>query len=825
MALKPRHKRRFFWGAICTIATIALAVVIIPPMITLNKLKPVVEKSIYEQTNVPIKLDGDIHFSLIGGATIVAHDVTIPTAKIASVLFSIPFRGFFNIENSKLTGPVIIYDAEITIDKLSPAAFNHNIEIYNSKINFMGRKFHIVRADFTDNEFHGIIRTPEHKYEVEFSGDNFHIKNKNSNLDITGKMFSDGSINGHISLETDNINEWFGFKTPKIEQKIKLSMNFEWNGGDGYRFTNIVSDHFSGNITFYPNGEKTIQLVSDNLDYDFTFLLNPDELIHNTKLNLNFYGDLRFQGKNFNHLLIDATGTQDTLQISKIIIGDTQISGGLITKNGAKNIKITLPIDNKTAKCLFSGTPKNWTCSKFVYDNLSGSLSVDNDVFFINVTSKTKMPTDEKLLSLARKLGKSGTIKFSFADISGTYQITSTDIIPTYNYAKNKTLKWLNINIPFLPEFMKTASGDFSWNNGMLTFTPYDKQWQLSTYDNYFYISGTSFKSWLPSDLDTRFLQDSSYTISGFFDGNKISNMNLNIAGHEFSGSASGKNLTLNTETFNIEPFINPQYTNNSEQMEFLSNLPILTLFNLPFNISLSSGALIYKNSKYNNFLYTLKPESQTFSITDLTRGNLLTTIERNKTNYTIFTQLNRFVINGPLLSSNMPLNIRDTMITGQITMKTNGQIAHDIYYNMSGNLDLSFSDGYIVGFGFDDFYASAENITILNSEFALSRALKGGQSRIKKMRLVGTYSNGNFISTEAIDLSTRHTDIIGGLAITDGLMTGEFDIIMRGTAPSPSTINLGVLPDGTRKYSLSEIMQNLDPHYMRAFIKTHDKF
>lgn len=825
MALKPRHKRRFFWGAICTIAAIALAVVIIPPMITLNKLKPVVEKSIYEQTNVPIKLDGDIHFSLIGGATIVAHDVTIPTAKIASVLFSIPFRGFFNIENSKLTGPVIIYDAEITIDKLSPAAFNHNIEIYNSKINFMGRKFHIVRADFTDNEFHGIIRTPEHKYEVEFSDDNFHIKNKNSNLDITGKMFSDGSINGHISLETDNINEWFGFKTPKIEQKIKLSMNFEWNGGDGYRFTNIVSDHFSGNITFYPNGEKTIQLVSDNLDYDFTFLLNPNELIRNTKLNLNFYGDLRFQGKNFNHLLIDATGTQDTLQISKIIIGDTQISGGLITKNGAKNIKITLPIDNKTAKCLFSGTPKNWTCSKFVYDNLSGSLSVDNDVFFINVTSKTKMPTDEKLLSLARKLGKSGTIKFSFADISGTYQITSTDIIPTYNYAKNKTLKWLNINIPFLPEFMKTASGDFSWNNGMLTFTPYDKQWQLSTYDNYFYISGTSFKSWLPSDLDTRFLQDSSYTISGFFDGNKISNMNLNIAGHEFSGSASGKNLTLNTATFNIEPFINPQYTNNSEQMEFLSNLPILTLFNLPFNISLSSGALIYKNSKYNNFLYTLKPESQTFSITDLTRGNLLTTIERNKTNYTIFTQLNRFVINGPLLSSNMPLNIRDTMITGQITMKTNGQIAHDIYYNMSGNLDLSFSDGYIVGFGFDDFYASAENITILNSEFALSRALKGGQSRIKKMRLVGTYSNGNFISTEAIDLSTRHTDIIGGLAITDGLMTGEFDIIMRGTAPSPSTINLGVLPDGTRKYSLSEIMQNLDPHYMRAFIKTHDKF
>ena len=825
MALKPRHKRRILWGAICAIATITLAVIIIPPMITLNSFIPMVERSVFEQTNVPAKLNGDIHFSLVGGATIVAHDVSVPTAHIGSVMFSIPFRAFFDIQNAKLNGPVVVYDADITVDKLTPASFNHNIEIYNSTLKFMGRKFYIVRADFTNNEFHGIIRSEEHKYDVEFSGDTFHIKNKNNNLDITGQMFSDGSIRGHISVTTDSINDWFGISQPKITTPVDLSMDFQWNGGNGYKFTNIHANNVSGNIEIFPNGDKDIQLVSNDLTMDFSFLLLPNELIHKTNLNLDFYGDLSFQKHKFNHLRIVATGTHDMLQITNIIIDDIAVTGGSITSNGAQNLMITAPIDDTTAMCIFSGTPTNWGCSKFTYNNLWGSLSVDNDTFYIDVESDTPMPTNEKLLSLARRLGKTGTIKFRFSDIAGTYKITDTDIIPSYSYAQNKTLKWLNLNMPFLPKEMQNTPGDFSWYNGMLTFTPHNKQWQLSTYDNYFYLTGNSFKSWLPQNMDTRFLSDSKYTISGFYDKNKISNLNIKIADHDFSGSASGKNLTLNTTHLNLESFLNPDFISNSEQMEFLANSPVLSMFNLPFNISLSANAMEYNGNKYNNFLYSLKQNSQTFSITDATRGNLLGTIERNKTNYDIFAQFNRFVINGELLSSQMPLNIRDTMITGQIIMKTSGQIAHDIYYNMSGDIDLSFTGGYLVGLGFDGFYGSAQNINTLNAEYALSRAMTGGESKIQDMRIVGTYSNGNFISTEAINLSTRHTNIVGGMAIKDGQMTAEFDIIMRGTSPEPATIQLGLLPSGGRQYSLSEIMKNFDVKFMRAFLETHDRF
>lgn len=825
MALKPRHRRRIFWGIICTIIALVMAMIFIPPMITLNSLKPMVEKSVAEQTNVPAKLNGDIHFSLIGGATIVAHDVNVPTAHIGSVIFSIPFRSFFDIKNARLNGPVVVYDADITIDKLAPAFFNHNIELYNSDINFMGRKFHIVRADFTDNEFHGIIRTAEHKYDVEFSGDTFKIVNKNDKLEIRGQMFSDGSIRGHISVETDHINEWFNIQKPKITKTVKLDMDFEWNGGNGYKFTNITADNVSGNIEIFPNGDKDIQLVSNDLNMDFSFLLATNDLINRTKLNLDFYGDLTFMRHKFHHLRIQATGTNNAFQIANIIADNIAITGGTITGNGAKNLMITMPINKTPAMCLFSGTPKKWECSKFSYGNISGSLSVDGDTFYINMESNKKMPTDDQLLEMVKRFGTNGIIKFRFSDIAGTYKISPSGITPSYSYAQNKTLKWLNIDMPFLPDFIRNAPGNFSWNKDMLTFAPHNKQWQLSMYDNYFHLTGKNYKTWLPIDMDTRFLRDGAYSISGFYDKNRISNLNIKISGHEFSGSASGQNITLNTTSLDLESFINPEFTKNAEQMEFLANAPVLTLFNLPLNISLSANTLIYNGNSYKNFLYSLKQNSQTFSITDAERGNLLATVERDKSKYNIFAQLNRFVINGKLLSPQMPLNIRDTMITGQIVMNTSGQIANDIYYNMSGDIDLTFYDGYLIGLGTDEFYASAKNITRLNAERALARALTGGETKIKEMRIVGTYSDGNFISTEAINLSARHTDIIGGMAITDGLMTAEFDIIMRGTAPDVATIELGILPNGGHQYSLSDIMQNIDINFMRAFIETHDRF
>jgi len=824
MALKPRHKRRIFWTIFSLIGAIALAIILVPPMITLNSFKPMVEQSILAQTNVPAKLNGNIHFSLIGGATIVAHDVVVPNTRIGSVMFSIPFHSVFDIKNAKLNDAVVVYDAEITIDKLAPAMFNHDIEIYNSTINFLGRKYYIVRADFTDGAFHGTIRSDEHKYDVEFSGDTFHIKNKNNNLNITGQMYSDGSTRGQISLDTDNVNDWLGFSEPKINQPVHMTANFEWDGGHGYKFTDIVADNFSGNIERAPDGSTIIQLVSDNADIDFSFLFNPNRPAQNTTYNLDLYGKIKLGQFEFKHFKAVVQSTENKFQITNVIADDITITGGTITRDGAQNIMITMPVDGVNTMCLFSGTPTDWQCSKFTYGDISGHLSVSDGKYKIVAHSDTPHPTATETNNILKKLGNDGTIDFTFSDIGGTYNVDKKNTTTSYNFAKDKTLQWLNINLPFLPPFMKTDHGDVKWNNGMMTFTPYNGQWQLSAYDNYFYLTGTSFKKWLPN-LDLQSLNDNSYSITGFYNNGKISNLVIKIAGHEFTGSVSGNNITLHTSTLAIDAFTNNDYFANFAELEFLSNSPILIPFNLPVNISLSADTLIYNGNEFRNFVYALKPDSQTFSISDLSRGNLLATIERDKINYDIFVQLNRFVINGTLLSKHMPLNLRDTTITAEIALTTHGHIAHDIYYNMAGNMDMSFEGGYLIGMSFDKFYASAENITTLNAEYALSDALGGGETKLKHMHIVGTYDRDNFITTEPITLSMRHTDAIGGLAISNGQMTAEFDLTLRGTAPTPATIQLGIFPDNTRQYSLSEIMQDIDVGFMRAFVRTHDRF
>ena len=434
------------------------------------------------------------------------------------------------------------------------------------------------------------------------------------------------------------------------------------------------------------------------------------------------------------------------------------------------------------------------------------------------------MPTDDTFIKMVKKLGTSGRIDFQFSDIGGTYEINGDKTHAKYNFAKNKTLAFMGTNIPFLPEFMKDAHGDFAWRGGMLTFTPYDGTWQLSQYDNYFHLSGHSFKAWLPN-IDLQSINDSEYTVSGFYQDGQISNLTIKINDHEFTGSASNNSITLHTPQLSIDAFKNHAFIDNYAELEFRTNEPLLILFGIPANIALSAERLIYNGNEYNNFVYSLKPNAQTFSIMDASRGNMLATIERDKINYEIFAQLNRFVINGYLLSDNMPLNIRDTTITGQIEMTTSGQIAHDIYYNLRGTLDLTFDGGYLSGLGIDGFYASAENITSLNAEYALSRALSGGETALKQMQIIGEYERGNFITTAPTTIAMRHTTGIGGFAITDGYMTAEFDLTLRGTAPTPATIQLSIIPDGMREYSLSDIMRQIDPGFMRAFVKTHNKF
>lgn len=823
MALKPRYKRRIFWTIMSVAGAAAIAVVVVPPMVTLNSLKPRIEQVIAEQTGITAKIRGDVHFSLLGRATIVAHDIVVPMGDIGAAMFAMPLSDLLDLNNAVFSGNITIYNASVTVDSLAPQDFNHNITIYNSNVHFKGKDYEILRGVMHGGQLTGQIRTNDHKYSIEYQDDEFHITNNEMN--VVGHLFANGTARGRMALETRDINGWFEFPQPKITERVNMTMNFEWDGDTGFNFTDIQSSNFSGNIEILPSGDKNIQLTARDIDIDFSFLMSPNRILNRTKMNLDFSGDIKFENYNFHHIKVNAIGTPSKFQIASIVADDITMSGGTIDADGAHDVMVSMPLLGQTAVCMYSGTPQNWKCSDFSYGDMTGSLSVADGAFEIFVQSARPMPPREELEKLTSKLGRHGKINFQFSDIGGTLEISDKNISPSYTFAHDKTIKWLTSDLAFLPAAMQDDIGDFRRNKNQMDFIPHSGRWTLSMTGNQFLITGTDARDWI-ANIDTRiFNENMPYQISGTYDKDAISDLIIQVAGMEFTGRAVRNNITLHTQILNLDSFVSQNYTDNRAELEFMIQSPIMLPFDVPVNLSLTADKLIYNGDVFANFVYALKPGTQTFSITDRDRGSLLATIEKQNGKYNIAATINKFVIVGSLLSSQMPLNIRDTVITAEINMTTHGNIEHDIWYNLTGDMDMSFDGGYLMGVGFDEFYASAPDIKTLNAEYALARALESGETQIKNMRLVGRYADGDFETTSPLELSMRHVDGTGRIEIKDGQMKSDLKLTLRGTSPLPAPISLQIAPNGARSYSLTEIMNNFDASYMRDFVKTHNRF
>lgn len=824
MAIKPRYKRRIGWTLVGVIAAAFIALVFVPPTITLNYMKPQLESAVLTQTGIKAEFNGDINFSLLGHATIVARDIVVPFGTVHSAMFSVPWFSVFHPNNAELTGPVSLYNARFKINNLDAIDFKNKFTLYNSVINFRSHDYEIIRGTLENGRFNGTVRTAQHKYDVTFERDEFVIRNQNNRVHIVGRLYSDGSARGQMSIITDDVNKWFEFNEPQINETVDLTMNFEWDGGTGFHFTDIVANNLSGNIRLYPDGRRDIELSARDMDFDFSFLMKPAKLLQGTNLKLDFYGDIKFGDMQFSHIKVNAIGTNDKLQIGNIIADDFALTGGTIDATGAHDIMAVMHMDDADTMCLFSGTPDAWQCEKYSHGNMSGSLWVNGDEFDIVVNAPVPMPDIQTVRKNALDFGSRGIVHFKFADAAGTLTIDGNKIRPEFTFAKNKDLGWLGAKLPFLPKSMADAVGDFQWESGAVVFHPHNQNWQMAVQNDYFYIYGNNFKEWFPN-LDLRFLRDNIYTVSGEYKDGVVSDLTINIANHVFTGAMVDDAITLKTDVLNIDSFLSQTYMDRFEEMSFLSMHPLLVPFDVNVKISLSADTLVYDGLEYKNFVYSLRPNVQAFSITDDYRGNILATITRDGTNYDISLQLNRFATRGKILNDSMPLNIGESYVTGDIAMKTNGMIAHDIEYNLNGTIDLTFTSGYIFGLGIDDFFAYANKITILNAEYALGNALNDGQTRLKSLHIVGRYDHGNFETTEPFTLSVPHADATGALQISDGKMAAQMYLVLRGTAPEPAPIDMEILPNGQRNYSLSEIMRSFDPAFMREFVRTHDRY
>lgn len=824
MSLKPRYKKRIIWSAVSLCGCLIMAYIIIPSTINLDRLKPKIAATITERTGMPVTINGPINISLLGHITIVAHDVSISYGNISEFMFSIPLRYIFNLDNAPLNQDISVYDGKFSIDTLTPAIFKYNVNIYNSGVDFLGKTYDIIRGTMNNGNFNGTIRTDQHKYDISFNNGDFIVKNYNNNLDINGILYPDGSARGNLYIETDNVNRWFDFNEPKIPGKIILNTNFSWDGKYGFEFTELRTNHLTGSIVLYPDGRRDINLRSNNLTYDLSFLKEPNNLFFETKYYVDFYGNLHLGNNDFKHVLVDAIGSNDSIKINKVIIDNIKLLDGTISTDGAKNVNLSIDKNNHTTTCLFSGTPTNWTCEKFSYDNISGIVSFDGKTIRAIISSPNKIPPIETFRKAISSISDNAIIDFSFSDQAGILTLNKSDYEIVYRFAQNVSLNSVGIDIQILPEFMRQEQGNLTTENSVLTFVPKSQNWTISITKHSFNLTGKNFKNLL-SGTHLDWIRNIPYVASGTYDSNNIANLNILIGGHVFSGSATKNALTLTTDLLDIDTFLNSDFIENFEEQSFIYQHPVISLFDLPVSISLSANKMLYNGTEYNNFTYNLKPDIQNMSITDNNRGNLLTTISKTQTDYKIDAQLNKFLFDGNLLPFDSPINLRNTTITGDIQLNTFGKIATDIIYNLSGDIDLTFSGGDFIGFDVDNFYASAPNLPMLDAEYAISNALSGGFSILKKMHIIGKYKNKNFATTVPATIALKHTDITSVFNIANNQFNGNFDITLRGTSPEPTPIQLTVYPDNSRKFSLSEIMMNFDSGFMHTFVQTHEQF
>ena len=821
---KHTSSYRFFWILLSIITTLTLTIIFVPTMINLNFLKPKIENIILNQTGTVAQIHGNVNFSLLGKAQIVAHNISIPNGVISSAEFAIPFFDIFNLKNANISGDISITGASLFVKKIVPFNVNTNMVIRNSKFKFLNKEYIIINATLSNDNIDALVRTDQHKYEIKSVNNSFIIKNKNNDLVLTGKLLSNGAAVGNLKITAQNINRWFEFENPRINGRFPISADFSWDGEYGVNFYNISADGVTGDIEFRNDGHKIVKLKSENADFNLSFLLNTPELLKNTSFDLDFYGKLKFMNKVFHHVKIKTIGSENGVEINTITLDDIKIHGGTIDQDGAHDVYIAGPLSGLHTTCLFNGTITDWYCKEYSHgNNITSVFSVKDDVINADVYSTSIYEDMKPFVVTIRKLASSGEVRFYYPDMDGTLHLKKDSYTVDYTRMEDKSLNQAKINLKFLPDFMKDEPGDFVWINGVMIFTPNSKQWQLSKSTDFFILHGEDFKQ-LTKKVDLQAFKDLAYVLSGNYKNGNISDFTVEIANHKFTGMLSGKSITLKTDVLNADLFINPSFLENFEELSFFTNHPLLLPFNAKFNIALSANKLIYDNREYNNFIYSLKNNSQTFSISDLNKGSLLASIIKNNSKYDINFQLNKFVFNGQLLSSTMPLNLSDTTITAEIKLHTYGIIAHDIIDNMYGDFDISFVGGKLDGLGFDTFYANAFDITTLNAEQRLTYTLQSGTTNIKKMHAIGTYKNKKIQTTQPFTLSAKHVDASGTFEIEPNKMFATLTFVLQGTSTNPEPIDLTIYPDGKREYSLSEIMVHFDPDYMRAYIQIHNQ-
>jgi hypothetical protein len=855
--MKARTRRKLLWTVVALALCAIVAAIAVPPFINLDGMRPTIEAAVKNQTGIDIKINGPVRLSLLGRATIGARDVQIPSYQgvAESVSFRIPLHSIFNINTAAISSTAVLNNARLTVTSLAPPQIPGRIVFKGGQITFGDRTFTNINGVFRNNTFSGSVRTAEHRYAIETDGNFFIITNPNVRLRLRGQLVTDDSgniaANGNLGLETSQINRFFEFDAPRITSRVKFKSDFEWKS-NRLRFYNIVGETKGGDFTGeiqVENGHKTINLVADNIDLDLSFLQKNPAFLHNSDIRFAGNGRFRIAGHEFSKIRFASIADNNVVTVRNLTASGRDISmsaRGRVGNAGADNLEIVFQNATGSVHCILSGNRDSWSCGRWNYKSAefsaSGSLVVGTDSFDLEFNSEnydpTKSPIGSQFSTLGQLLGRNrGTIRFRLGDgLHGAAELENKNLSISYFSHRNTTIAALPINMQGalpLPESMMNAPGEMRQAhiiNGGLSFAFATDEWELLVgHDGNFGWTGnllTLVRAYRPG-VDVQFLNPNSpIVVRGKFNAPFISDFEIVTVGGTFSGTFNGRAFDLHGEFLDLDSLINQNYVNDYESMKFISAEPLTFPFMMNMSVALTADMIRFGGEVYERFVYSLTPTRQRMSVTDSARGSMLVSMDRTAAHrYNLLIQSNNFEISGALLPLTSSLNVADTSVTARATLETHGFTANDFWRNMMGDIEMSFEGGTLIGFDFDNFYDSAQQITRLNAEFALADALAGGQSALRSLHISGHYENGIFTTTSPLSAATRHTEYTGELQILRGRAAGNLRILLRGTSPAPAPMLINVPHGGARNFSLSEIMQTFDSDFMREFTRIHPRF
>ncbi|MDR0319151.1 MAG: AsmA family protein [Rickettsiales bacterium] len=844
--MKRRTKARIIWFSTLILAAAFAAVMLFPAVSDFSFLKGGLVSAMSQHSGMTVQMDGPVKITLLPRPTLRAHNVRVKTerfdASAESVQFPIRISDIRNPLNITVPSAVSVRGAKIDFGgKWAAESIDGKLSLKDG--GFAGSFFHNGRrftADIKDGRalIENSAFSMAAEFDYKFAG---------------GKFEALGKFKGSFPDAEEFING-FGYSFGEVAARPwGINADFVWDG----KTLNLGNMTLSSTDTILKGSAKIPASGAARLDLqmiegDLSILETPG--LSSKILNMSGAGRFRRGDRIIKKFALSAAPTGERTEITRAeFAGDDfqlrakgflkdsvadNMSVSLYQKDGSDLIGMNRPV---SIRCDLSGdiSEQLWECKNFLLNmekvQIGGEIEMSPAAFRARIGKMSGMDKSVLIKKIEKEAGRDIDIRwpesgefYTFIRGDGTRLLKSV----------NSRLEDIPFALPLLgkipAELKQKLRGEVyaekrenvqavSVKNKDIDFAIIDDsgsiRWTLNGED----LAGT-FAQAFPG-FDTAFMKDGiKFEFSGEYRRGKFENLKLSTTNgtfrQTFRGWGEDGAFKWTTEEFNIDTLLSQKWIKDYEQLQFLHQMPIISLFRIPFDFSLTADkAVAFDNQEFKRLVYSRAGHTQKISVENTAGGNGIAEISRvGGADFEISIKASRWKIPGKL-SLRPGLNIMDTTASGEILLTTFGLTANDITENIEGSADLAFEGGAIVGMNANAIRNAAINRGNLD-EFLGRAFAPEAKMEIRTLSIPVRISGAEVISSAPFNLKSDSANAAGEIsAMTDGV-GAKMWVSFKNAAPETRPLEITVSPAGGVKFDGTEALRSIDPDYIRAGIK-----